>query len=64
MLRSWGLGAFPGTLANISLVEVDPNSLEVDWDTLAKEAAAYEPGEKITSVPGVPCYYPSCQNIE
>lgn len=46
MLRSWGLGAFPNTLANVILVEEDPNPLEVDWDTLEKEAAAYEPGKR------------------
>lgn len=58
MLRTWGLAAFPNTLANITLAEVDPNPLEVDWGSLAQEAAAYKPsGEKITSVPGVPCYY-------
>lgn len=46
MLRSWRLGAFPNTLANIILVEEDPNPLEVDWDTLEKEAAASEPGKR------------------
>lgn len=42
VLCSWGLGTFPNTWANTALVEVDPDSLEADWDTLEWEMAAYE----------------------
>lgn len=40
VLHFQGLGNFRNTSAKVALIEVDPEPLEVNWDSLEQEAAA------------------------